>query len=196
MTNTEEGLSGNGEREDSLTQDQVADGIFQALHRYLKGSRAGSNPASPANLGGEHERSSALTFNQVRGSSILPAPTNPSVFTKSQINPRGLGRMNSYSCPDCLGITWSIHLDDPPGVTPMIVECRATPDCKGHAESQFYPATIPDPPPAAHIEWIRPTARGGLKRALKMYPARHRPGMKQHFDQGGALPRYARRPGE
>jgi hypothetical protein len=88
-----------------------------------------------------------------------------------------IGRENPYTCQDCGGITNTAHVDD--GVTPFMLDCRATPGCKGWAHSAGYPKG-PRPPhiPAPTWEWYRPDA----KEAAKLSP-----GMADHVAQGGLL---------
>jgi hypothetical protein len=86
-----------------------------------------------------------------------------------------VGRENPYTCKVCGGVTNTIHVDH--GVTPFMLDCRATPGCKGMAVSSMYPmferpAHIPEPT----WEWYRP----GPSQHLRVWEARH-------VAQGGAL---------
>lgn len=83
-----------------------------------------------------------------------------------------IGRENPYTCEACGKVTNTIHADD--GVTPFMLNCRATPDCKGLAVSAIYPAHIPAPT----WEWYRPASKE--LPTLKDWEA-------DHVAQGGAL---------
>lgn len=47
------------------------------------------------------------------------------------------GAVNGWQCPDCGGITATVHVDT--GVTPMFLGCRVTKGCRGMAVSLMYP---------------------------------------------------------
>lgn len=44
--------------------------------------------------------------------------------------------VNAYICPQCKMATVTRNIE--PGVTPLMIGCRATPVCDGMAISQFY----------------------------------------------------------
>ena len=81
-------------------------------------------------------------------------------------------RINAYRCPICMNLTVTIDRDE--GVTPMFLNCRVTPGCKGMAESYFYrpPKNAGEP---TH-EWYRPEAEE--MRTLEE-------GMLDHVRRGG-----------
>lgn len=51
------------------------------------------------------------------------------------------GSVNVWRCPKCRKDTMAIHRD--PGVTPMMLGCRATEGCDGMAQSLMYPDLDP-----------------------------------------------------
>jgi hypothetical protein len=65
----------------------------------------------------------------------------------------GQGRKNIYQCQTCLGLICTVDRDK--GVTPFMIDCKSTPDCKGPMQSSFY-MTHPQVKPT--FEWYRPTA--------------------------------------
>lgn len=86
-----------------------------------------------------------------------------------------VGRENPYTCQKCGKFTTTIHVDH--GVTPFLLDCRATPGCRGMAQSAFYPrGPRPShvPPPA--WEWYKPAPSQKLK-----------PWEREHVEQGGVL---------
>jgi hypothetical protein len=90
-----------------------------------------------------------------------------------------VGRENPYVCQSCGKLTTTVHVDD--GVTPFMLNCRATPGCKGMSYSSFYPKgprPAHVPPPA--WEWYRPAD----DQPLKDWEA-------DHVAQGGVLLRPA-----
>lgn len=94
--------------------------------------------------------------------------------------------INAYHCDTCDKNTVTIDVD--PGVTPMFLACRRTPDCPGQATSSGYPST--EPPPAVLLrlewEWALPT----VDQFRKLSPE-----MKAHVDAGGlVLQPYSGRP--
>lgn len=86
-----------------------------------------------------------------------------------------VGRQNPYVCKECGGVTNTIHVND--GVTPFMLDCRATDGCKGMATSSFYPrGPRPARIPAPTWEWYTPGADQPLKN-----------GERYHVEQGGVL---------
>ena len=81
-----------------------------------------------------------------------------------------VGRLNRYTCQTCGGQTITIDRDE--GVTPFMMLCRATPECKGHSYSSFYRDVIGTPT----YEW---------RKATPEEYAASSPAMRQHFDMGG-----------
>lgn len=49
--------------------------------------------------------------------------------------------INGWYCPTCGQVTVVVHADA--GVTPMMLACRATPDCDGVGQSLGYPPGVP-----------------------------------------------------
>lgn len=92
----------------------------------------------------------------------------------------GRGAENVYTCRLCRGYTVTVDRDE--GVTPFLLGCRASGregDCKGMAESNFYPKG----PRPSHIqapvwEWYTPEA--------SEYKFLSGP-IKEHVDKGGLL---------
>ncbi len=91
-----------------------------------------------------------------------------------------IDRENVYVCRECGGHTVTIDIDE--GVTPFLLGCRASGregDCKGKAESAFYPkGPRPAHIPAPSWEWYKP--------APDEYKWLSGP-IKDHVDQGGLL---------
>ena len=82
------------------------------------------------------------------------------------------GKVNIYDCQKCGGQTVTIDRDE--GVTPFMLDCRATRECKGTTQSRFY--TVPDPAPSPDWEWFKPSPE----------EARHYSDeMREHFAKGG-----------
>lgn len=79
-----------------------------------------------------------------------PQPTKPQP-TKPQ-PPQSSERLNRYVCQVCGRSIITIDRDE--GVTPFMLNCRATPDCKGDMHSSFYEGVTGQP---TH-EWRKPTA--------------------------------------
>jgi len=64
----------------------------------------------------------------------------------------GQERKNIYQCQTCLGLICTVDRDK--GVTPFMIDCKVTADCKGPMQSSFYmahPMVVPT------FEWFRPT---------------------------------------
>jgi hypothetical protein len=88
-------------------------------------------------------------------------------------------RLNAYTCSTCGGKTVTIDIDD--GVTPFMLNCRASGKasggCPGTAQSAMYrvnPATIGEPA----WEWYKPTEAATRKLSA---------GMQEHVRSGGLL---------
>lgn len=67
--------------------------------------------------------------------------------------PDGRERKNIYQCQTCLGLICTVDRDK--GVTPFMIDCKVTADCKGPMQSSFYmvhPMVVPT------FEWFRPTS--------------------------------------
>lgn len=84
--------------------------------------------------------------------------------------------VNAYNCEVCKANTVTIDVD--PGVTPMFLGCRRTPNCKGTAVSSGYPDLEPPPHIMAGLqwEWTLPEPDEKLK-----------PGEREWIDDGGLL---------
>lgn len=83
------------------------------------------------------------------------------------------GKLNAYICKTCKGKTVTIDIDD--GVTPFMLNCRATEGCKSWAQSQCYdvdPLEVGKPA----FEWYQPSL-AEIKKSS--------PGMIDHAAQGG-----------
>lgn len=91
------------------------------------------------------------------------------------------GAKNAYVCPACGGQIITVNLVS--GVTPMLLACRATPDCEGTMASQWYPAWANDRAPTH--EWYRQK----IKRRMSE-------DMKDHILMGGLSIRPVTRPAE
>lgn len=89
------------------------------------------------------------------------------------------GKKNIYVCDKCKGHVVTIDKDE--GVTPFMIECKATIFCDGMMQSSFY--RVFDQNMRADWEWYRPTA-----------PEIVKPHLQHHVDQGGLLLRKAGRP--
>lgn len=86
------------------------------------------------------------------------------------------GKKNIYTCDKCEGHV--VTVDVARGVTPFMIECKATHDCKGMMKSSMYRVFGQDM--RADYEWYRPTAVEVVK-----------PHLKQHVEMGGLLLRKA-----
>lgn len=79
-----------------------------------------------------------------------------------------VGRMNVYTCRLCRGYTVTIDRDE--GTTPFLIGCRASGregDCKGQAESAFYPQG-PKPPHIPEPAWEWVTFSGDIEKLPPM----------------------------
>lgn len=86
------------------------------------------------------------------------------------------GKKNIYTCDKCKGHVVTVDKDR--GVTPFMIECKATDGCKGMMQSSIY--RVFDQEMRADYEWYRPTAPEVVK-----------PHLQHHVDQGGLLLRKA-----
>ena len=84
------------------------------------------------------------------------------------------GKRNIYVCEQCFGHVVTVDLVE--GVTPFMMECRATAGCKGAMQSSFYRVFDQRMKPA--FEWYKPDA-------AEM--ATLKPWSKEHVDKGGLL---------
>ncbi len=82
-------------------------------------------------------------------------------------------RKNVYRCEKCGGETVTVDRDA--GVTPFMINCRATPGCDGESQSSFYRVPQDLTP---KWEWYRPGALERLR--LTVY-------VNDHVKQGGLL---------
>lgn len=97
---------------------------------------------------------------------------------QQRIDRAGHHGINAYHCDTCGMNTITIDVD--PGVTPMFLACRRTPECKGRATSAGYPDVAPPPHLMAHLawEWATPTERQFRNLGLDM---------QSHVDRGGLV---------
>ncbi len=89
---------------------------------------------------------------------------------------------NYYTCTFCGGRTVTVDLAE--GVTPFTITCRATPSCKGWANSAWYPQPFPTGLPAPAIEFYKGTP-ADLRGADVL--------TRQHVRGGGLLMRDVRK---
>lgn len=83
-------------------------------------------------------------------------------------------RLNAYHCSACKRSI--ITRDRDVGVTPMLIDCRATPGCTGLAQSAFYRG-VPESASPTH-EFYRPS---------KPELAELNPDAYEHCQRGGLL---------
>ncbi|WP_342163120.1 hypothetical protein [Methylobacterium sp. SD21] len=88
------------------------------------------------------------------------------------------GKLNIYTCGTCRGHVVTKDLDE--GVTPFMMECRATAGCRGDMRSSMY--RVYDQEMRPDFEWYRPTAVEVVE-----------PPLRDHVSRGGLLIRPARR---
>jgi hypothetical protein len=88
------------------------------------------------------------------------------------------GKKNIYVCDICKGHIVTVDRDR--GVTPFLVECKATAFCNGLMQSSMY--RVFDQNMRADHEWYKPTA-----------PEIVKPHLQHHIDQGGLLLRKVAR---
>ena len=86
------------------------------------------------------------------------------------------GKKNIYTCDKCKGHVVTVDVDR--GVTPFMIECKATAFCDGMMKSSMY--RVFDQDMRAGYEWYRPTAVEIVK-----------PHLQHHIEQGGLLLRKA-----
>src|SRR5216684_4480443 len=89
-------------------------------------------------------------------------------------NPGFQGKKNIYVCDTCKGHIVTVDRDR--GVTPFMIECKATASCKGLMQSSMY--RVFDQNMRADHEWYKPIA-----------PEIVKPHLQPHVDQGGLLMR-------
>lgn len=84
------------------------------------------------------------------------------------------GKKNVYVCQSCKKSIVTIDIDE--GVTPFMIDCEATKDCKGTMYSSFYgddcQSLVPE------FEWYKPTC-------FDQYPEEYREAMMEHVNDGG-----------
>jgi len=83
------------------------------------------------------------------------------------------GEKNLYWCYTCKKVIVTVDKDE--GVTPFLINCRATRKCPGLMRSFFYRC---NQGLIAQFEWVKP---GWLRRAFLSRP------MKEHVRKGGLL---------
>lgn len=96
--------------------------------------------------------------------------------TAANDNPTFQGKKNIYTCDACNGHIVTVDKDH--GVTPFLIECKATAFCQGRMKSSFY--RVFDQDMRADYEWYKPKAHEVIK-----------PHLQHHVDQGGLLLRKA-----
>jgi hypothetical protein len=91
------------------------------------------------------------------------------------------GLVNLYRCDVCGKGTVTMNRDE--GTTPFMLSCRATPGCKGSAQSSMY-RVQQDLTPI--IVFIKPTPLELANFLKKQSPRFHR-AIREHVDKGGLL---------
>lgn len=81
-------------------------------------------------------------------------------------------RLNKYTCRKCRGSITTIDRDK--GVTPFMLECRATPECGGNMYSHGYRGIAEKEKPTH--EWYMPSDLSGLDEWTR-----------EHVENGGLL---------
>ena len=90
------------------------------------------------------------------------------------MTPSTIGRINQYTCENCGGVITTI--DRAEGVTPMLLVCRATPDCEaGTMTSAMYEV---DQSLTPDYEWYLPSG-DDFRRMSKP--------MQEHVNMGGLV---------
>ncbi len=84
------------------------------------------------------------------------------------------GKKNIYVCQKCNGHIVTVDLEH--GVTPFMVDCKATPACGGMMQSSMY--RVFDQTMRADHEWYKPT---------DFALATMTPSTRRHVEQGGLL---------
>ena len=74
------------------------------------------------------------------------------------------GKKNAYVCDKCKKHIITIDVDD--GVTPFMIECKATKNCDGSMYSNFYSIDQSMP---AQLEWFMPKSSEGYSMEEKTY---------------------------
>ncbi len=87
-----------------------------------------------------------------------------------------VGKKNAYGCPSCFKNI--ITVDRDAGVTPFMIECRATQRCTGFMKSSFYQV---DQDLEPTFEWVIPSERW-IKTQSE--------GARDHFNKGGLFIRH------
>lgn len=82
------------------------------------------------------------------------------------------GKKNIYTCSICRGHI--VTRDREEGVTPFMISCKATENCKGMMQSSMY--RVFDGSMAATYEWYKPLDMRGLSA-----------GEREHVSMGGLL---------
>lgn len=82
------------------------------------------------------------------------------------------GKRNIYVCDECFGHIVTIDLVE--GVTPFMLQCRATAECKGAMQSSMY--RVFDQRMEPGFEWYRPGQ-----------PEKLRADIREHVRKGGLL---------
>ena len=90
--------------------------------------------------------------------------------TATNDNPTFKGKKNIYVCDTCKGHV--VTMDRDHGVTPFMIECKATAFCNGMMKSSMY--RVFDQDMRAGYEWYKPTAPVAVH-------------LQHHVDQGGLL---------
>lgn len=95
-----------------------------------------------------------------------------------------LAKFNHYICEKCKAVTITKHEHD--GVTPFMLGCRATPGCKGMAQSTMYRGSQ-DEAQVPHVVWYRAETPEELSAALAPANLRARDWLREHHAKGGCL---------
>lgn len=86
-------------------------------------------------------------------------------------------KKNRYVCQKCHKSIITIDKDE--GITPFMIECKATENCDGLMYSSFYDKSLQNNPLLIPMfEWYKP-------KNANHYPEEHREIMQKHFDEGG-----------
>lgn len=91
------------------------------------------------------------------------------------------GGVNVYRCDVCGKATVTQDRDE--GTTPFMIQCRATPNCKGSMQSSLYRV---DQTLTPSLVFIKPNP-AELANYLKTQSPRFREAIKQHVRMGGLL---------
>lgn len=82
-------------------------------------------------------------------------------------------KKNVYVCQTCRKKIVTIDIDE--GVTPFMIDCKATKECNGTMYSSFYSV---DQLLEPEFEWYKPTS-------FDHYPEEYRENMIKHVEDGG-----------